>query len=321
MANSYTAMADIVGIFHIKRPSLDDTPKALKRSSRTMEDFKLGEQPTPLSTYESGEEAMSPVDSDDAEFYSMSDSVSIASSLDDSDWKCDQAEAIRVVPAGTVKLVSINVVNRKRRADSSLSQEAPASERGEKFPDGSSNASHSRSSSSSTVKSSASTPPSSVPSSPASSSTPRFKKYQPSVPLIQAANLSKTHIISQVRTSKEIQRSQTLPSQNPAQRLRKKHKFSSTFNRLSRSSFESDDDNDKIDILDALVDSEIRTQLIQPPKRSKPKMIARGANERAPPPKLPPCPDNYRTDDAVISCQRAKDLTAWHQKERSTTLL
>ncbi|KAK5694610.1 hypothetical protein LTR97_009200 [Elasticomyces elasticus] len=304
--------------------------------------------------YTSEEEVASPIENDGMSFRTtstLSDISETASRLSSASFpeqlahncgrveqQCNRAQAITLVPAGKVKVVSmpklvdVSTTPRMRRP-APITPFRPPVSRMNRMEIGSQKGSQANNSPrTSTERSPVSTAPSSVavlltrgksvrqrPSLPALQGTPRFQsnasgsKSTPRV--VKTADFLQHDPYPALPVDLPI----TPPLMSPSRR--KLHRFGSSIGlgvfgmRRSNSSDSSlDDALENVKDLEprgsALPKSSSPRMLSRTPS-TKPKMVARGANERAPPLILPPCPETYEDE---------RDVTRWPLRKDASVL-
>ncbi|KAF2769801.1 hypothetical protein EJ03DRAFT_336055 [Teratosphaeria nubilosa] len=316
-------------------------------------------------SYASEEELASPVDADDM----SARSPSIASlprrisseeslpellekSCDDAEQQCNKAQAVRVVVAGKAKVVSMPRLVDDKKRPTAIMHIPPALRKGSTDASSQTSSLDSRRDSPRTsAEESPSSPASTTPSSVDADEPPPIQpksilRRRPSLPQLNTSRTqpappmpSTAHVRQAVdywerQPIQPVERRQSMPL-SPG--LRKLHKISSS---LAMNIFKKD--IRQISREDDI--AEEPDEMPQPPilapalaGRPRPKMIARGASERAPPLVLPPCPEDYDDNDitnrmvafprrkdlcpAATSIEHAIDRREPHRRQRSISLV
>ncbi|KAK5741752.1 hypothetical protein LTR17_003743 [Elasticomyces elasticus] len=316
--------------------------------------------------YTSEEEVASPIDNDGMSFRTtstLSDISETPSRMSNASFpeqlahncnrveqQCNRAQAITLVPAGKVKVVSMpklvdaSTTPRMRRPAPITPFRPPVSRMNRMEIGSQTSRGVSNSPRTSTEKSPVSTAPSSV---AALLTRDRSIRQRPSLPTLQATPRFQSSISGSktsprvVKTADFLQHDPypalpvdlpiTPPPMSPSRR--RLHRFGSSIGlgvfgmRRSNSSDSSLDD--ALEIVksveprgNALFQASSPQMLSRTPS-TKTKMVARGANERAPPLILPPCPETYEDERDVTRWPLRKDAsvlglpTKLHKRQRS----
>ncbi|KAK0346632.1 hypothetical protein LTR94_005696 [Friedmanniomyces endolithicus] len=277
--------------------------------------------------YTSEEEVASPIDTDARSFRTtstfsvisqpasrMSDASfpeQLAQSCERVERQCERAQAITLVPAGKVKVVSmpklvdVSASPRMRRPASITPIRPPVSRMSRIGISSLASSQASASPRTSTEKSPVSNAPSSV---AALLTRGKSVRQRPSLPNLQATTRFQSSMPVPESRSRVVRTAEFL-------RL---HKLGSSFGlnvfgmKRTNSSDSSLGDPEAIKEPEPAASASPLT--LQPLVRTssvKPKMIARGANERAPPLVLPPCPETYEDE---------RDLSRWPLRKDSSVL-
>lgn len=313
--------------------SLEKVPKP-PEASATMRSFV--EEPFFWRGYTSEEEVASPVEADDLSFRSATSPSPSPSQLGDAPFsepfaqggyrveqQCSKAQAVTFVSAGKARIVSLPkavdspTASRPKRPAADTSLRLPMS----RFPSGETDTSTTSFQNSpralthtSSEKSPVSTPTSSIaeqqkkgrntlrrrPSLPVLAATARFHAATAS-PLSTFHSQSTDFLNHDPFPSAE----QMSPPMTPTKR--KLHKFSSSLGLgvlAKGAKGATSPDGSVSEDIEAAQGPEpiLATTLAMPTRRpsTRTKMIPRGANERAPPIVLPPCPESYDEDENFV---------------------
>jgi len=318
-----------VGMF-----SLEKVPKT-PEASATMRSFV--EEPFFWRGYTSEEEVASPVEADDLSFRSATSPSPCPSQLGDAPFsepfaqggyrveqQCSKAQAITFVSAGKARIVSLPkavvdspTVSRPKRPATDTSLQLPRS----RFHSGETDTSTTSFQNSpralthtSSEKSPVSTPTSSIAEQPKKGRN--MLRRRPSLPVLAATARFHAATASPLSTfhsqSTDFLNHDPFPSAEQMSppmtpTKRKLHKFSSSLGlgvlAKGAKSATSPDGSVSEDIEAAPGPEPIlATTLAMPARRpsTRTKMIPRGANERAPPIVLPPCPESYDEDENFV---------------------
>ncbi|KXT14081.1 hypothetical protein AC579_781 [Pseudocercospora musae] len=306
----------------------------------------LVNEPVSWPGYASEEEAVSPIYNDSASLRSMpsfssvcSLPESLAEASAQSSQRCIQAKAIKIQTVGRPRVVSMpksptrsagrpyssSSMHSKQQSvslptrDSSLDffQSARTSQESQ------SRSRRHSSISSSTPRSPASTAPSSIDDdSPLTINTSK-KVFSRHIDLMEAASALSPTISNSAPLTPILPRSATFNESSTSSRRQSKlvpirgPTFSAIKNLMRRDSVDVREDMQEPEL--AGVTRDVSQPSVQSGSTSinRPKMIARAANERAPPIKLPPCPDEY---DSGPEFPRRKRLQA-RQRRMSIPLI
>ncbi|KAF7191876.1 hypothetical protein HII31_06921 [Pseudocercospora fuligena] len=272
--------------------------------------------------YASEEEAVSPIDNDSASLRSMASFSSVyslpeslAESCGQSSQRCSQAKAIKIQTVGRPRVVSMpksptKSVGRPFSTSSMASRQqsvsVPARDSSLDFSQSarSSQESQSRSSrhnsiASSSPRSPASTAPSSIDEDRPLTINTSKKVISRHVDLMEAASALSPTLSNSVPSTPILPKSATFNESSTSSRRQSKlvpsrgPKFSAIKNFMRRESADVREDMQEPEV--PSVTREVSQPRVQSGSTSinRPKMIARAANERAPPIELPPCPDEY----------------------------
>ncbi|KAK1825373.1 hypothetical protein LTR12_000174 [Friedmanniomyces endolithicus] len=250
----------------------------------------------------------------------------LAESCERVERQCERAQAITLVPAGKVKVVSmprlVNVsASPRMRWPAPITPIRPPVSRMSRMGISSQTSSQaSASPRTSTEKSPVSTAPSSV---AALLTRGKNVRQRPSLPNLQATTRfqsSMPHPESRpraVRTA-DFLRYDPYPALPVSPSRRRLHKLGSSFGLKVFGMKRTNSSDSSLGDPEAMRESDPAASApppsLQPLARAssmKPKMIARGANERAPPLVLPPCPETYEDE---------RDLSRWPLRKDSSIM-
>ncbi|KAK0264900.1 hypothetical protein LTR91_003616 [Friedmanniomyces endolithicus] len=301
--------------------------------------------------YTSEEEVASPIDTDSRSFRTTSTfsiisqpasrlseasfPEQLAQSCERVERQCERAQAVTLVPAGKVKVVSmprlvdVSATPRTRRPAPITPIRPPVSRMSRMGISSLASSQASASPRTSTEKSPVSTAPNSV---AALLTRGRSVRPRPSLPNLQATTRFQSgipHPESRSRVGRTADFLQydpypSLPSEQPttpppvSPSRRRLHKLGSSFALNVFGMKRTNSSDSSLGDLEAVKEPEPAASASPPPLQplartssAKPKMVARGANERAPPLVLPPCPETYEDE---------RDLSRWPLRKDSSIL-
>jgi hypothetical protein len=341
--------------------------KARRKTSESMESIRhYTDEPNFWRGYTSEEEVASPVDTDELSFRTTSSAASspcpsshesfpeqLAISCNKVERQCNRAQAVTLRSAGKAKVVSM-----PKLVDVTATPRSQPSSRGSSARAPISRMHRLTMVDNAHVQSSPpwSQPFSSPPSSPPQSvarvvSRGRSVRPQPSLPNLQAT--ARTQASTPRSTPEQrlpssasflmydpfpssLRNTPTTPTSPPptSPSRRRLHKFSSSIGlnvfgkgiKQSTSSGSSiDEDFEAVKEPEPILVRPSSATVARPPSRAK--LVPRGANERAPPLILPPCPDDYESVRDTTQWLFRKDAATnamsrepkWHKRQRSVS--
>ncbi|KAK0289634.1 hypothetical protein LTR35_002832 [Friedmanniomyces endolithicus] len=301
--------------------------------------------------YTSEEEVASPIDTDDRSFRTtstfsvisqpasrMSDASfpgQLAESCERVERQCERAQAITLVPAGKVKVVSMpRLVNvsaspRMRRPAPITPIRPPVSRMSRMGISSQTSSQASASPRTSTEKLPVSTAPSSV---AALLTRGKNVRQRPSLPNLQATTRFQSSMPHPESRSRNVRTADFLrydpylspPSEQPttpppvSPSRRRLHKLGSSFGLNVFGMKRTNSSDSSLGDPEAIKEHEPAAAASPPPLQPlartssvRPRMVARGANERAPPLVLPPCPETYEDE---------RDLSRWPLRKDSSIM-